>query len=66
MNLCLQIADEMKPNRLAILSLTYLARFLPTWPLTPTPDIVDIAFRDPNVRNEVCKCYYPFSPKMCI
>lgn len=55
MNLCLQIADEMKPNPLAILSLTYLARFLPTWPLTPTPDIVDIAFRDPNVRNEVCK-----------
>ncbi|KAL1541393.1 acylglycerol lipase [Salvia divinorum] len=48
-----KIADEMKPNPLAILSLTYLARFLPTWPLTPTPDIVDVAFRDPNVRDEV-------------
>ncbi|KAL7137349.1 hypothetical protein ABFS83_10G085200 [Erythranthe nasuta] len=48
-----KIADEIKPNPLAIKILTSLARVIPTWKLTPTPDIVDIAFRDPQVRKEV-------------
>lgn len=43
----------MKPNAMAIKTLKYLIRIIPTWKLTPTPDIVDLAFRDPNVRNEV-------------
>ncbi|KAK6152290.1 hypothetical protein DH2020_014925 [Rehmannia glutinosa] len=48
-----KIADEMKPNPLVIKVLTSLARIIPTWKITPTPDIVDIAFRDPQVRQEV-------------
>ncbi|KAL9150169.1 hypothetical protein ABFS82_12G152000 [Erythranthe guttata] len=48
-----KIADEMKPNPLVIRALSSLARIIPTWKLTPSPDIVDLAFRDPSVRNEV-------------
>ncbi|KAL8509436.1 hypothetical protein ACS0TY_016589 [Phlomoides rotata] len=48
-----KIADEMKPNQFTIKTLTYLCRIIPTWKITPTPDIVDIAFRDPHVRNEI-------------
>lgn len=49
----MQIADEMKPNPVVIKILTALARIIPTWKLTPTPDVVDLAFRDPQVRQEV-------------
>ncbi|GFP82721.1 caffeoylshikimate esterase, partial [Phtheirospermum japonicum] len=48
-----KIADEMKPNPMVIKFLTSLARIIPTWKLTPTPDIVDNAFRDPQIRQEV-------------
>ncbi|KAL3623424.1 hypothetical protein CASFOL_032240 [Castilleja foliolosa] len=48
-----KIADEVKPNPVVIKFLTSLARIIPTWKLTPTPDIVDIAFRDSKVRKEV-------------
>ncbi|KAG6430589.1 hypothetical protein SASPL_108659 [Salvia splendens] len=48
-----KIADEMKPSPVVITILTALARIIPTWKLTPTPDIIDIAFRDPQVRQEV-------------
>lgn len=53
----MQIADEMKPNAWAIKTLRYLAYYMPTWRLTPTPDIVGIAFRDPNVQKEVNYLY---------
>lgn len=33
--------------------LTKLAYFIPTWKIVPTQDIVDSAFRDPQVRKEV-------------
>ncbi|KAG8376742.1 hypothetical protein BUALT_Bualt09G0095400 [Buddleja alternifolia] len=48
-----KIADEMRPSPLVIKVLTSLARVIPTWKLTPTPDIIDIAFRDPQVVKEV-------------
>ncbi|KAK4432576.1 Caffeoylshikimate esterase [Sesamum alatum] len=48
-----KIAEEMRPNPLVIKALTSLARIIRTWKLTPTPDIVDVAFRDPKVRYEV-------------
>lgn len=48
-----KIADEIRPSPVVIKILTALARVIPTWKLTPTPDIIDIAFRDPQVRNEV-------------
>lgn len=49
----MQIADEMKPSPVVIKILTALARVIPTWKITPTPDVVDLAFRDPQVRQEV-------------
>lgn len=49
----MQIADEMRPSPVVITILTALARIIPTWKLTPTPDVVDLAFRDPQVREEV-------------
>ncbi|XP_073017162.1 caffeoylshikimate esterase-like [Primulina eburnea] len=48
-----KIADDMKPNPVVIKILTSLSRIIPTWKLTPTPDVVDLAFRDPKVRKEV-------------
>lgn len=48
-----KIADEMRPSPVVITILTALARIIPTWKLTPTPDVVDLAFRDPQVREEV-------------
>ncbi|KAL8517759.1 hypothetical protein ACS0TY_015833 [Phlomoides rotata] len=48
-----KIADELKPPQIVINILSALARLIPTWKLTPIPDIVDIAFRDPQVRQEV-------------
>lgn len=54
----MQIADEMRPSPVVITILTALARIIPTWKLTPTPDVVDIAFRDPKVREEVFILFY--------
>ncbi|XP_051150696.1 caffeoylshikimate esterase-like [Andrographis paniculata] len=48
-----KIADEVKPSPLVIRVLTVLSGIIPTWKITPTPDIIDIAFRDPQVRKEV-------------
>lgn len=48
-----KIADEMKPNPLVISVLTRLTRLIPTWKIVPGQDIVDVAFRDPEIRKEV-------------
>lgn len=57
--LFIQIADDVKPNRLVISALTKLTRIIPTWKIIPTPDIVDLAFRDPEVRKEVQHLAHP-------
>lgn len=43
----------MKPNQIVISVLTQLCKVIPTWKIIPTQDIVDVAFRDPEVRKEV-------------
>ncbi|XP_073317012.1 caffeoylshikimate esterase-like [Primulina huaijiensis] len=48
-----KIAEEMRPSPLVIKVLSSLARVIPSWKITPTPDIVDAAFRDPQVVKEV-------------
>ncbi|XP_017220427.1 caffeoylshikimate esterase [Daucus carota subsp. sativus] len=48
-----KIADDVKPNQFVISALTKLTRIIPTWKIIPTPDIVDLAFREPAVRKEV-------------
>ncbi|CAK9176535.1 unnamed protein product [Ilex paraguariensis] len=48
-----KIADDIKPHPLVISVLTKLARIIPTWKIIPTQDIIDVAFRDPEIRKEV-------------
>ncbi|KAL2487479.1 alpha/beta-Hydrolases superfamily protein [Abeliophyllum distichum] len=48
-----KIAEDVRPNPLVIKFLTLLSRVVPKWKLTPTQDIVDLAFRDPQVRKEI-------------
>ncbi|XP_047327696.1 caffeoylshikimate esterase-like [Impatiens glandulifera] len=48
-----KIADDMKPNPFVIKVLTILCNIIPTWKITPIPDIIDIAFRNPEIRKEV-------------
>lgn len=48
-----KIADEMRPNPMVISILTKLCRIIPTWRIVPTPDIIDAAFRDPQIRKEI-------------
>jgi len=49
----LQIAEEMKPNPVVASVLTALSRVAPSWRVVPGPDIIDIAFKVPKVREEV-------------
>ncbi|CAA0841031.1 alpha/beta-Hydrolases superfamily protein [Striga hermonthica] len=48
-----KIADDIRPNPLVIKILIALSRVIPTWRLTPTPDIINKAIRDPQVVKEV-------------
>ncbi|GER29053.1 alpha/beta-Hydrolases superfamily protein [Striga asiatica] len=48
-----EIADDIRPNPLVIKILIALSRVIPTWKLTPTPDIIEKAIRDPQVVKEV-------------
>ncbi|XP_054784409.1 caffeoylshikimate esterase-like isoform X1 [Prosopis cineraria] len=48
-----KIVDEMKPSPLVINMLTALSKIIPTWKLVPTKDIVDLAFKDSEVRKQI-------------
>ncbi|KAI3757973.1 hypothetical protein L6452_05519 [Arctium lappa] len=48
-----KIAEDMKPPQLVINVLMQLAKVIPTWKIVPGKDIVDLAFRDPKIREEV-------------
>ncbi|KFK36834.1 hypothetical protein AALP_AA4G177300 [Arabis alpina] len=48
-----KLAEEIKPHPIVISILTKLARFIPTWKIVPGNDIVDIAVREPHIRNQV-------------
>jgi len=54
----LQIAEEMKPNTMVIRVLNALSRVVPSWRIVPGPDIIDIAFKVPEVREEVFRSIY--------
>lgn len=49
----IQIADDLRPHPMVISVLTKLTRIIPTWKIIPTQDIIDAAFRVPEVREEV-------------
>ncbi|KAJ1436393.1 Serine aminopeptidase, S33 [Sesbania bispinosa] len=48
-----KIADEMKPNSMVISILSALSRVFPTLKLVPTEDIIDVAFKVPEIREAV-------------
>lgn len=48
-----QIADDIKPPQFVITVLTKLTKIIPTWKIVPGQDIIDVAFRDPKIREEV-------------
>ncbi|KAL4016213.1 hypothetical protein IC575_023852 [Cucumis melo] len=48
-----KIADEMRPNPLVISFLTKLCKIIPTWKIIPTQDVIDFAFKLPQVRKQI-------------
>ncbi|KAJ4848164.1 hypothetical protein Tsubulata_034125 [Turnera subulata] len=55
-----KIADDMRPPPLVISVLTKLTHVIPTWKIIPSKDIIDMAFKVPEVREQVRKnpyCY---------
>jgi len=49
----LQIAEEMKPNSMVVSVLSALSKVAPSWRIVPSPDVIDMAFKEPKVREEV-------------
>jgi len=58
-----KIADDIKPNALLITFLSALSKLTPTWQIIPTEDIIDIAFKVPEVREQVRANKYCFKGK---
>ncbi|XP_071708048.1 caffeoylshikimate esterase-like [Rutidosis leptorrhynchoides] len=48
-----KIAEDMKPPQLVFNVLLQLTRFIPTWRIVPGQDIIDLAFKDPKIREEI-------------
>ncbi|KAL3523761.1 hypothetical protein ACH5RR_016595 [Cinchona calisaya] len=48
-----KIADDMKPHPLVTTVLTKLCNIIPTWKIIPTKDVIDAAFRLPEIREEI-------------
>ncbi|KAL4012313.1 hypothetical protein IC575_029411 [Cucumis melo] len=48
-----KIADDVKPSPLVVSILTKLCNFIPTWKIVPTQDIIDVAFKVPEIRHQI-------------
>lgn len=48
-----RLADEMKPHPIVVNILTKLCDIIPTWKIIPGQDIIDLAFKVPEVREQV-------------
>ncbi|KAK1286652.1 hypothetical protein QJS10_CPB20g00866 [Acorus calamus] len=56
-----KIAEEMRPHPIVINILKKLCKIIPTWKIIPTKDIVDIAIKMPEKRQEALAnryCYH--------
>ncbi|WZZ40208.1 hypothetical protein YC2023_036467 [Brassica napus] len=47
------IAEEMKPSPLVISILSKLSGVIPTWKIIPGQDIIETAFKQPEIRKQV-------------
>ncbi|CAL0300476.1 unnamed protein product [Lupinus luteus] len=48
-----KIADDMRPNTMMVSILSALCKVVPTWRIVPTLDVIDLAFKVPQVREQV-------------
>ncbi|CAN7020214.1 unnamed protein product [Brassica oleracea var. botrytis] len=48
-----KIAEEMKPSPFVISILTKLFSVIPKWKIIPTQDIIDISYKEPEIRKQV-------------
>uniref|UniRef100_A0A1J3GMP6 Caffeoylshikimate esterase n=1 Tax=Noccaea caerulescens TaxID=107243 RepID=A0A1J3GMP6_NOCCA len=48
-----KLAEEVKPHPVVTSILTKLIWFIPTWKIVPGNDIIDIAIKEPHIRNQV-------------
>ncbi|KAF3578484.1 hypothetical protein DY000_02035624 [Brassica cretica] len=48
-----KIAEEMKPSPFVISILTKLISVIPKWKIIPTQDIIDISYKQPEIRKQV-------------
>ncbi|KAG4919895.1 hypothetical protein JHK85_058176 [Glycine max] len=48
-----KISEEMRPNTVVVSVLSALSKVVPSWRIVPIPDIIDVAFKVPEVREEI-------------
>lgn len=58
-----KLADDVKPHPLVISILNKLSYVIPTWKIVPTQDIISLAFKDPQKRQEIRTNPYAYQGK---
>uniref|UniRef100_A0A6N2LQP7 Serine aminopeptidase S33 domain-containing protein n=1 Tax=Salix viminalis TaxID=40686 RepID=A0A6N2LQP7_SALVM len=58
-----KIADDVRPPQMVISILRKLCSVIPTWKIIPTKDIVDAAFKLPEVRQQIRENPYCYKGK---
>ncbi|XP_011020624.1 PREDICTED: caffeoylshikimate esterase-like [Populus euphratica] len=58
-----KIADDVRPPQMVITILRKLCSVIPTWKIIPTKDVVDAAFKLPEVRQQVRENPYCYKGK---
>lgn len=48
-----KISDDMRPPQIVFNVLLQLTKVIPTWRIVPGQDIIELAFRDPKIREEI-------------
>ncbi|GAV77060.1 Hydrolase_4 domain-containing protein, partial [Cephalotus follicularis] len=48
-----RIADEMRPPKLLITLLSKLCKLIPTWKSIPLQDVINLAFKEPEIKQEI-------------
>ena len=46
-----QVSKSMKPSKIAEFILSIFVDIIPTWPIVPSKDLVDLCFKDPQKRE---------------
>lgn len=55
-----KIAEELKPHPVVINILRKLTTVIPTWKIVPTKDIIDLAFKEPEKREQIRRNPYVY------